>query len=131
MPCGPAWTPTVSRPSRHPRAPAGGHEQLVAAQLAAVFERQDVVLALAPSGGGVHTEKELDAVPPQNLAKGLAQRRGLAGQDVPGRLDQCHLAAQTAYGLGHLGADGPAAEYEQAPRDGLHAGHFAVGPDAV
>ena len=115
----------------HPRAPAGGHEQVVAAQLAAVLEGQDIVLALAPGGGGVHAQVELDAVSPQRLAEGLAQRRGLPGQDVPGRLDQRDLPAQTAHGLGHLGPDGSAAQYQQAPRDGLHAGHLAVGPDAL
>ena len=103
---------------------------LVAAQLAAVLEGQDIVLALAPRGGRVHAEEKLDAVAPQDLAERLAQWRGLAGEDVPGALDQGYLAAEAAHGLGHLGADRAAAEYQQAPRDGLHAGHLAVGPDA-
>ena len=115
----------------HPRAPAGGQQQAVAAQFAAVLEGQHIVLALAPGGGGVHAQVELDAVPPQCLAEGLAQRRGLPGQHVPGPLDQRDLPAQTMHGLGHLGPDGPAAEYQQASRDGLHAGHLAVGPDAI
>ena len=46
----------------HARAPAGGDEQAVAAQLAAVVERQDVVLAVAPRGGRVHAQEQLDAV---------------------------------------------------------------------
>jgi len=38
------------------RAPAGGHEQAVAAQLASVLELEDVVLALAPRRGCVGAE---------------------------------------------------------------------------
>ena len=33
--------------------------------------------------------------------------------------------------LAGLAADGPAAEDEEAARDGLHAGGLAVGPDAL
>ena len=113
------------------RAPAGGDEQAVAAQLAAVVELEDVVLAVAPRGGRVHAEDELDAVAAQDLAERLAQRRGLAGEHVLGALDERHLAAEAAHGLRHLDADRPAAEDEQAARDGLHAGRLAVGPDAV
>ena len=56
---------------------------------------------------------------------------GSRARTCPARLDQGHLPAQAAHGLGHLGADGSAAEYQQPPRDGLHAGHLAVGPDAI
>ena len=79
----------------------------------------------------MHAQEELDAVAPQDLAECMAQRRGLAGEDVFGPLDQGHLAAEAAHGLGHLGPDGSAAEYQQPPRDGLHAGHLAVAPDAI
>ena len=113
------------------RAPAGGDEQAVAAQLAAVVELEDVVLAVAPRGGRVHAEGELDAVAAQDLAERLAERRGLAGEHVLGALDERHLAAEAAHGLRHLDADRPAAEHEQAARDGLHAGRLAVGPDAL
>ena len=41
----------------HAWAPAGGDEQTVAAQLAAVTQLQDVVVALAPRGGGLRTER--------------------------------------------------------------------------
>ena len=57
--------------------------------------------------------------------------RGLAREHVRGALDEHHLAAEAANGLRHLDADRPAAEHEQPARDGLHAGHLAVGPDAV
>ena len=87
------------------RAPAGGDEQVVTAQLAAVLEGQDVVLAVAPRGGRLHAEDQLDAVAAQDFAERLAQRRGLAGQHVLGGLDEGHVAAQAAHGLGHLGAD--------------------------
>ncbi len=112
------------------RAPAGGDEQPVAAQLAAVVELEDVVLAVAPGGGRVRAERELDAVAAQDLAERLAQRRGLARQHVLGALDERHLAAEAAHGLRHLDADRAAAEHEQPPRDGLHARRLAVGPDA-
>jgi hypothetical protein len=46
-------------------------------------------------------------------------------------LDEHDLAAELAHRVGHLDADRPAAEDEQAVRDGLHAGRLAVGPDAV
>ena len=113
------------------RPPAGGDEQPVAAQFAAVVELEDVVLSVAPRGRRARAEHELDAVAAQDLAERLAQRRGLAREDVLGALDERHLAAEPAHGLRHLDADRPAAEHEQAPRDGLHAGHLAVGPDAV
>src|ERR1700730_7385934 len=64
MPCGPAWTPTASRPpgTRGPAGRggprAGGDEQPVAARLAVALERYDVVFALAPRGGRVHAEDE-------------------------------------------------------------------------
>src|SRR5260370_1442915 len=67
----------------HARAPASGDEQVVTAQLAAVFEGQDVVVAVASRGGRLHAEDELDAVAAQHLAQRLAPRCGLAGQDVP------------------------------------------------
>ena len=43
------------------RAPAGSHEQLVAAHVRAVVELQDIVLALAPRSGGAHPEHQLDS----------------------------------------------------------------------
>ena len=115
----------------HPRAPPGGDEQPVAAQLAAVVEDQHVVVAVAPGRDRLHAEDQLDAVPSQLLAEGVAERRGLAGQHVLGPLDQGHVAAEPAHDLGHLGADRAAAEDQQVTRHGLHAGHLAVGPHAV
>src|SRR5262245_33352787 len=60
------------------RTPASGDEQPVAAQLAAVVEFEDKVLALAPRGGGVHAERELDAVAAQGVGERLTQWAGLA-----------------------------------------------------
>jgi hypothetical protein len=114
-----------------PRAPAGGDEQAVAAQLAAVVELQYILLALAPRRGRTGPEDELDPVAAQDLAERLAQRRGLAGEHVLGHVGDCRLAAQATHGLGHLHADRPTAEHEQATRDGLHARHLAVRPDAI
>ena len=53
------------------------------------------------------------------------------GEHVLAHVGECHLAAEATHGLGHLDADRPAAEHEQAARDGLHAGRLAVGPHAV
>ena len=62
------------------RTPAGGDEEPVAAQLPAVVEFQGVALALAPRGGRVHAECELDAVPAQGAGECFPQRPGLAGK---------------------------------------------------
>src|SRR5215813_784584 len=62
MPRAPAVMPTVS-------SPAGGHEQVVAAQFVAVAEGQDIVVADALRGGRVHTQEQLDAVGAQYLAE--------------------------------------------------------------
>jgi hypothetical protein len=63
----------------YPRAPARGGEQVVAAQLTAVVESENVVGSVAPRAGRVHAQEQLDAVAAQHLAERLAQRRGLAG----------------------------------------------------
>ena len=112
------------------RAPAGGHEQSIAAQLATVVELQDVVLALATAPRRLHAEHELDPVAAQRLAERLAQRRGLAREHVLGPLDKRHLATEATHDLRQLDAGGSAAEHEQPPRDGLHAGRLACAPDA-
>ena len=113
-----------------PRSPAGGDEQPVAAQLAPVVELEDVVVAVAPRGGHARGQRELDAVAAQDLAERLAERRGLPGEHVLGPVDHDHLAAEPAHGLRHLDPDRPAAQDEQAARDGLHGGRLAAGPDA-
>jgi len=113
------------------RAPAGGDEQAVAAQLAAILELEDVVLTLAPRRGGVDAKEQLDAVATQDFGHGFPQRCGLAGEDVLAALDERHHAAEAAHGLGHLDADRPPAQDEQASRDGLHASHLTVAPEAL
>ena len=115
----------------HAGAPAGGHEQAVAAQFAAVVEDQHVVLSVAPRSGRVHAKQQLDAIGAQHLAERFAQRRGLTREHMGGPLGEGHLAAEAPHGLGHLRADRPAAQNEQAARDRLHAGHLAVGPHAA
>jgi|SRR6266568_1082172 len=67
--------------------------------------------ALRQRGRG---DQSRGAVTSEDLAERLAQRRGLAGEHVPGGLDEGHFAAQAAHGPGHFGADRPAAEYDQA-----------------
>ena len=113
------------------RAPTGGHEQPVAPQLAPVLELQDVLVAVAPRGAGVHPQHQLDAVAAQGLAERLAQRRGLAGQHAVGALDEHGLAAETSHDLRHLDAGRPAAQHEQAAGDGLHARRLAGAPHAL
>ena len=79
----------------------------------------------------MHAEVQLDAVAAQDLGDGLAERPRLAREDVVHALDERDLAAEARDGLGHLDADRPAAEDEQAARDLLHPGRLAVGPQAV
>ena len=112
------------------RAPAGGHQQVVTAQLR-VPELEHEFLALSTRRARRRAEGELDAVAAQVLAQRLTERRRLARKDMLAALDQRHLAAETAHGLGQLDPDRTAAEHQQPPRDGLHAGRLAVGPDAI
>ena len=114
-----------------PRPPAGGDEQAVAAQLAAVVELEDVLVAVAAGGARVRGEDELDLVAAQNLAERLAQRRRLPREDVLGHVDDHGLAPEAANRLGHLHPDRPAAEDQEAARNRRHRGHLAVAPDAV
>ena len=74
-------------------------------------------------------EDELDAVRAKDLGERIAERRGLAGEQVarPSMIATC--AAEAAYGLSHLDADRPTAEHEQAAGHGLHPRHLAVRPD--
>jgi hypothetical protein len=104
---------------------------VVAAQLAAIVEGEDVVRTVTSRGGRVHAQQQLDSVVAEHLAKRLAQRRGLAGKYVSSGLDEADLATETAHCLRHLGADRPAAEDQQPPRDCLHPGHPAVGPHTL
>jgi hypothetical protein len=121
------------------RSPAGGDEQAVAAQLAAVLELEHEVLAaaslvaasLAPGGRDARAEHELDPVASQHLAERLAERRGLTRQDVLRALHHHRLGAEAPHGLRHLHADRPGPQDEHAARNGLHGGRLAVGPDAV
>src|SRR5205823_5499924 len=73
----------------------------------------------------------LDAVATQHLGHGLAERPGLAGEQVVHALDERDLAAEARDGLGHLDAHRPAAEDEQPAWDLLHPGRLAVAPDAL
>ena len=61
------------------RAAAGGHQQVIAAQLAAVIQRQHEVRAVAPGGRHVHAEVQLGAVRAQDLPQCVARGDGLAG----------------------------------------------------
>ena len=104
----------------HPRPPAGGDEQAVAPQFAAVVELEDVLVAVAAGGARVCGEDELDLVAAQDLAERLAQRRRLAREDVLGHVDDHGLAPEAANRLGHLHPDRPAAEDQEAARNRRH-----------
>ena len=114
-----------------PRSPAGCDEKPVAVELAAVVQLHDVVLAVSSRRGSLCGEHEFDALAAQHLAQCLSQRRRLPGQHVPAALDDGRVAAETVDSLGHLHPDGASAQDQQPPRHRLHAGRFAVGPDAL
>ena len=113
------------------RAPPGGDQQAVAAQLATVIQLEHVVRAVVPRRRGVDTQRQLDALAAQHVAERLPERRGLPWKHVVTAFDQRHLAAETADGLRHLDADRAAAEHEHPPGHGLHPGHLAVGPEPI
>src|SRR5215218_4404081 len=75
-----------------PRSPAGGDEQPVAAQLAAVVELEDVVLTVAAGGGPMDAEVQLDAVAAEDLGERVSQRRRLAREEAT--TDERHLASE-------------------------------------
>ncbi len=58
----------------------------------------------------MHSEVQLDAVPPQDLGESLAELLRLAGQHPISALDQHDLATQPADSLGHFDADRAAAQ---------------------
>src|SRR3984957_7408913 len=68
---------------------------------------------------------------PPRRAERVPQRRGLAGNEPRGALDQRPLAAETPDDLRDLDPGGPAAEHQQAPRHGLHARRLAGAPDPL
>jgi hypothetical protein len=115
------------------RTPAGGDEQLLAAQLAPVVELEHVLLALAlaPRRARVRREDQLDAFVAKHFAERLAQRSRLAREQVVGHVDYDRLAAEPAHGLTHLHADRAAAEDQEPPRHSRHRRHLAVAPDAL
>ena len=76
-------------------------------------------------------EAQLDAVGRQCLGQRLAERLGLARQQVVGALHDHRLAAEPHHGLGHLHPHRAAAEDEQPPRDLLEGRDLAVRPHAV
>ena len=115
-----------------PRPPAGGDQQAVAAQLAAVVELQHVVLAVAPRGGRLrHRARARRPSRRSTSPSASPSGAGSRGSTWSAALDQRDLAAEPAHRLRHLDADRPAAEHEQPARDGLHAGHLAVRPEPV
>ena len=133
IPCGSASMPTVSRPMPStPRAPAGGDEQAVAAQLAAVARargrsrrpRAARPVACTPRTSSMPSRRRTS---PSASPSGAGSRASTCAR----ALDERDLAAEAAHDLRQLDADRPAAEDEQPARDGLHAGRLAVAPDAV
>ena len=112
----------------NPGASAGGHQYPVAAYLPAVVKIHTEVVPGAPGSGDMRAQNQLDAVPAQDLAQRVAQLLRFARQHPPAAGDQDHLAAEPTDGLRHFDADRSTTDDQQAPRDGLHAGHLAVRP---
>ena len=71
-----------------PRPATGRDEQAVAAQLGAVVDGQDEVVAVPSRLRRAHAEHQLDAVATEDLAERLAQRCGLVGEHVLGQVDE-------------------------------------------
>ena len=132
MPWGSASMPTASRPmpSTRGRRPVATSRRSPRSSRA-VVELEDIVVAVASRGGHASAEDELDAVAAQDLVERIAKRRRLTRKQVARAFHEHDLPAEAPDGLGHLDADGPAAEHEQPARDGLHTGRLAVGPDPV
>ena len=61
----------------HPRSPAGGDQQRVSPQLAAVVQLEHVLLARLAERRSRCRQRELDAVAGEGLAEALTERRGL------------------------------------------------------
>src|ERR1700722_15639871 len=101
---------------------------MIASQFATISEYQDIVVAVASGRSRLDAQDELDSVPAKHLAQPFSEWCGLMIEEMRGCLDQGNLTTQAAYGLGHLSANRPASEYQQAPRHGLHAGRLAVAP---
>jgi len=78
----------------------------------------------------VLAEAQLHAVGLERLGERLAERGRLAGQQMPRPLDQRHLPAEAGHRLGHLHADGAAAQDQEAAGDLGHRRDLAVGPQA-
>src|SRR5262245_12853161 len=114
-----------------PRAASRGNQHPVAAQLAAVVELQNVVLAFAPRAVHIRGQDELDALARQDLPERLAQRSGLPAEQVLRNVDDHGFAAEPANRLRDLDPDWPAAQDEQPAWNRLHARGLPVGPDAV
>ena len=87
------------------RAAAGGHQQAVAAQLAAVREREHILVSVVPCGGGVLAEVKLDALGGEHLAERLTQRPRLAREHMVHALDDRHVGAHPPRRLGRLDPD--------------------------
>ena len=125
--------PTVSSPMPSTAGPATGRdEQAVAPQLVAVVELQDEVVAVATRARSRRTPST-SSMPSRRRTSPSAspERRGLVGEHALGHVDECHLTAEAAHGLGHLDADRTAAEDQQPAGDRRHRGHLAVRPHAV
>jgi hypothetical protein len=107
---------------------ARGHEHPITTELRGAVELENVFLALAPRGGRVQAEHQLDAVAAQSRAERRAQRRGLARKHAGGAFDDYRFPTEPAYDLRELDAGGSAAEHEQPSRDRLHARRLTRSP---
>jgi hypothetical protein len=108
-----AQTPSATRrwsSTATPCGSAGGDEDAVAAQLAAVVERKDVAVAITARSGHFGAEHGLDLFAAQHLAERFAERRRFAGKQVLGAVDQGRRAPEPVDDLRHLDPGRTAAE---------------------
>ena len=115
-----------------PRAAAGGDEDAVAAQLAAVVERR----ARSPRRRGARRSPGRRAPArslrarsssPSASPSGAGSRASRCG----GAVDHGRAAAEPVHRLRQLDPGRAAAEHQQVPRHRFHAGRLARPPDAV
>ena len=115
-----------------PRTATGRDEQAVTPQLGAVVDgpgrsrRRHAAPRFTPT-------PSTSSMPSRRRTSPSASPSGAGSlaEHALGDVDERHLAAEAAHGLGHLDADRTAAQDQQAAGDRGHRGHLAVRPHAL
>src|SRR4051812_32634515 len=111
--------------------PAGRDEETVASQSLPIVQLKRVTCVVTACGDRPHAEKNFDPVMSQSVSECLSERFGFAREKILATLYQNYITAESPDGLRHLDSHCAPSEHDQATRHRLHAGHFAVSPDAV